>query len=111
MHSRKHLNNISKVRFIIKKWIAKTIQVISDPEKQPDIQISHQATVLERLLSAKRLRLIVAVSVALVASFFIHPNVAAIVMPVSITVYASIFISVWRKSNSVINAQNKSRED
>ena len=71
MHSRKHLNNISKVRFIRKKWIAKTIQEISDPEKQPDIQISHQATVLERLLSAKRLRLIVAVSVALVASFFL----------------------------------------
>jgi len=58
------------------------------------------AKVIERVLQTKRLRIIVAASVALGASLFIHSSLTIIIVPVSTFLYAREIISIWRKRYS-----------
>ena len=64
------------------------------------------AKVVERVLQAKRLRIIVAASVALGVSLFVHPSLAIIIVPISTLIYIREIISIWHKRYRA----NKNRE-
>ena len=91
-----HLNEITEVRVIKKRWILAQ----RDENNQPAQSLGQRlypAKVLETILLAKGLRLFVAASVALVASLLIHPNLAGIVIPISGVFYAREIMMIWRE--------------
>jgi len=63
------------------------------------------AKVIERVLQTKRLRIIVAASVALGASLFIHSSLTIIIVPISTLIYIREIISIWRKRYSASKNQ------
>jgi hypothetical protein len=85
---------------IKKKWFSKIGDEDREFELQPLQQRIFPAKAVERVLLAKRLRVIVAASVALGASLLIHPSLAIIIVPVSTFLYAREIISIWRKRYS-----------
>ena len=96
----------SEVRVIKKKWMLTQ----RDKECQSDKQVLQQkylpAKVFERMLLIKRLRIIVAASVALVASIMIHPNIAVLIIPVSTALYArEILAFLSKRSNPSKNSK------
>jgi hypothetical protein len=101
------LNEITEVRVIKKKWFPKTGNNQRELEQQLVPQRSCLTKAVERALLTKGLRVIVAASVALGASFLIHPNLAVIIVPVSTALYAREITSIWRKRHSA----NKNQED
>ena len=105
------MNEIIEVRVIRKKWIAKTGNMQRKPEKQLVPQRNLLTRAVERLFLAKRLRVIVAASVALGASLLIHRNLAVIVAPVSTALYVREIISIFRKSHIASKNPTKKSED
>jgi hypothetical protein len=85
------------VRAIAKKWLPKVGGEKSEPEERHMPQRICSAKVIERVLQTKRLRIIVAASVALGVSLFVHPSLAIIIAPISTLIYTREIISFWRK--------------
>jgi len=96
-HFKPRLNKPNEVKVIKKRWILGQKDEDNQPEQKLLGQRSYPAKALERVMLAKGLRLIVAASVALVASLLIHPNLAAIVIPISGALYAREIMMIWRE--------------
>ena len=91
---------------IKKKWFSQIGDEDREFELQPLQQRIFPAKAVERVLLAKRLRVIVAASVALGASLFVHLSLAIIIVPISTLIYIREIISIWRKRYRA----NKNRE-
>jgi len=99
------LNAIAEVRVIKKKWFPKAGSNQCELEQQLAPQRSCLTKAVKRTLLTKRLRVIVAASVALGASLMIHPSLAIVVVPVSTALYTREILSIWRKRNSASKNQ------
>jgi hypothetical protein len=96
----------SEVRIIKKKWIQKQREEECHAGKNVLQQKFFPAKVFERMLLTKRLRMVVAASVALIASIMIHPNLAVLIIPVSSALYArEIHAFLSKRSNPSKNSK------
>ena len=88
------------MRVIKKKWFSTIGGEDREFELQPFPRRILPTKAVERILLTKRLRVIVAASVALGGTLLIHPSLAIIIVPVSTFLYAREIISIWRKRHN-----------